>query len=324
MNYSLRVTVNVVMILLLSFSLNVSEYQWEAVEVSAVSTEASHSNFETIVWLSDTQYYAERYPHIFQHQINWIIQNRKVWNIRYVIHTGDIVNNASKKIQWLRASHMFKQLEKQQIPYGVLAGNHDLVKGKSYEKFAFYFGERRFIHQPYYQASYQNNRGHYDVMEIGNQPFIFLYMGWDIAEKEIEWMNHVLAEHQDKVAVLAFHKYLHKSKRRTFEGKRIFNEVVKKNENVRVVLSGHYDDSEHIVTEIDDDKDGSPDRSVYEILADYQGAPEGGQGFLRLLHYYPESDLIYVRTYSPYLDQYYYYSPFKYPGKDEFWIDLSK
>lgn len=322
--FRLRFILCLFLVLLLSFSLNVSERNWKAVEVSTLSNRQSHSNFETIVWLSDTQYYSERYPHIFQHQINWILQNRSSWEIRYVVHTGDIVNNAQEKIQWLRASHMFKQLEKERLPYGVLAGNHDLVNEKSYEKYSFYFGERRFANREFYKESYQNNRGHYDVITIGGKPFLFLYMGWGIGKKEMKWMNDVLAKHPKKTAILAFHKYLHKNKRRTFEGKRIFREVVKRNPNVKIVLSGHYDDSEQIVTEVDDNGDGTPDRKVYEILADYQGAPEGGQGFLRLFHYYPESDLIYVRTYSPYLDQYYYYSPFKYPGKDEFWIDLSE
>ncbi|WP_243290327.1 metallophosphoesterase [Bacillus sp. FJAT-47783] len=309
-------------IITISTMLSCSVNKQDVVEVSAWLKASSQAYHDTIVWLSDTQYYSESYPHIFQNQIDWMLSNRSNWNIQYVIHTGDIVNKADEKIQWLRAHTILKQLDKQKMPYGVLAGNHDLIKNKSYEPFSFYFGEKRFRGKEYYGGSYKNNRGHYDLIKLGDTPFIILYMGWGVGSDEIDWMNQVLKAFPERMAILAFHKYLHKNKRRTFEGRKIFHEVVKRNENVKVVLSGHYDDSEHIVTEIDDDQDGTPDRKVYEILADYQGAPEGGQGFLRLLHYYPDRSKIYVRTYSPYLDKYYYYSPFKHPGKDEFWIDL--
>ncbi|MDQ0161971.1 metallophosphoesterase [Aeribacillus alveayuensis] len=282
------------------------------------------SQLETIVWLSDTQYYSERYPHIFQSQITWILQNRSLWNIRYVIHTGDIVNKGEDNIQWTRASEIMRQLDDAEMPYGVLAGNHDLVKKKSYQQYSLYFGENRFIGKPYYGKSYQNNRGHYDILTIGDQPFLFLYMGWGIGSEEIKWMNEVLKKYENHIAVLAFHKYLHKNGKRTFVGRKIFQNVVKENPNVKLVLSGHYDDSEYLVTKLDDNQDGTPDRKVYEILADYQGAPKGGQGFFRLFHFYTDSRTMYVRTFSPYVNQFYFYSPNKHPGKDEYWIDLSE
>ena len=87
------------------------------------------------------------------------------------------------------------------------------------------------------------------------------------------------------------------------------------------VLSGHYHDAETLVDEIDDDMDGTIDRKVYQMLADYQGGPEGGQGFLRVMKVKPVDNTIQIQTYSPYLDQYNYYNPVDYPGKDEFTIE---
>ena len=73
------------------------------------------------------------------------------------------------------------------------------------------------------------------------------------------------------------------------------------------VLSGHFHDAETLVDEIDDDGDGVTDRKVYQMLADYQGGPEGGQGYLRLLKVNQNSNKISVETYSPYLDKYNFY-----------------
>lgn len=117
---------------------------------------------------------------------------------------------------------------------------------------------------------------------------------------------------------LNFHEYLLVSGNRSPIGDKIYEKVVVPNKNVIAVLCGHYHDSETLISEIDDDKDGTPDRKVYQILADYQGGPEGGQGFMRLLHVNPVENKIYVKTYSPYLNKYNYYDSATYPGKDEF------
>lgn len=278
---------------------------------------SSYPSFYTVVWLSDTQYYSEKYPHIFHKQIDWMINEREKWNIQYVIHTGDIVNRAEKNEQWLVADSVFAKLDQANIPYGVLAGNHDLTYGVFYQKYWQYFGQDRFQKKPYYGGSFQNNRGHYDLITIGNRSFLFLYLGWGIDKEGISWMNQVLRLYPDRTAIIATHKYLHKSGKRTFIGNRIFQKVVKKNQNVKMVLCGHYDNSQMVKTEIDDDHDGKPDRTVYEILADYQGGPNGGNGFLRLLHFYPDASKIFVRAYSPYTDQFYYFPR----EKEEFWID---
>lgn len=74
------------------------------------------------------------------------------------------------------------------------------------------------------------------------------------------------------------------------------------------------------VDKLDDDGDGHTDRNVYQMLADYQGGPEGGQGYLRIFHVDPKRDTIHVKTYSPYLDDYHFYNPEQYGAKDEFSI----
>ena len=45
-------------------------------------------------------------------------------------------------------------------------------------------------------------------------------------------------------------------------------------------------------------------RVVYQLLADYQDLPLGGSGYLRIMTFEPQNDIIHVSTYSPYLDEY--------------------
>ncbi|WP_226671486.1 metallophosphoesterase [Metabacillus litoralis] len=274
----------------------------------------------SFVWLSDTQYYAQDYPAIFKSITEWIAQNKDVMNIKYLFHTGDIVNKGDDEKQWLNASAHMNTLDVAKIPYGVLPGNHD--EGKQLEYYTRYFGKSRFENKRYYGDSYENNRGHYDLISVDGKDYVFVYMGWDVEEKDIVWMNEVLERYSDRTAILSLHRYLEKNGKRSREGNAIYEKVVVPNQNVVAVLCGHYHGSSLKVDEIDDNQDGSIDRTVYQILADYQKAPNGGDGFIRLLHIDKETNTIDVQTYSPYVNQYSYYDPMKHPNKDQFTMNI--
>ncbi|MFL0364049.1 S-layer homology domain-containing protein [Pseudobacillus sp. 179-B 2D1 NHS] len=293
------------------------------VQVMVQDEIASTTQFDySFIWMSDTQYYSESYPHIFKKMTEWTVAQKEEMNIKYAFHTGDLVDEADQEYQWKHADEYMGYLDKGNVPYGVLAGNHDVGhKTGDYNEYGKYFGEARFKDKDYYGESYKNNRGHYDLISSNGNDFIMLYMGWGINDEDIAWMNKVLAKYPERKAILSFHEYLLVSGNRSPIGDKVYNEVVLPNQNIIAVLSGHYHDSETLVDEIDDDKDGKPDRKVYQMLADYQGGPEGGQGFLRIMQVNPVENKIYMKTYSPYLDKFNYYNTTEYPGKDEFVIE---
>lgn len=275
----------------------------------------------SFVWMSDTQYYAQDHPEVFKSMVEWIAQNKTVMNISYVFHTGDIVNRGKDQQQWKRADSYINTLDVAKIPYGVLPGNHD--KGDNYKQYQHYFGKKRFRYKDYYGGSYQNNRGHFDLISRNGKDYVFVYMGWDVDKEAIVWMNKVLSRYSDRTAILVFHEYLEEDGKRSHKGNELFDKVVIPNKNVVAVLCGHYHSSEVLINEIDDNSDGVNDRSVYQILADYQKAPNGGNGFIRLLHIDEETNSIDVQTYSPYVDKYHFYDPTEYPNKDEFTMDIN-
>ncbi|ALC82435.1 MULTISPECIES: metallophosphoesterase [Bacillus] len=277
----------------------------------------------TFIWMSDTQYYSESYPHILEKQVNWITEEKEKLNIQYVFHTGDIINKADKRVQWERADRLLGVLDKNLVPYGVLAGNHDLLNGKdNYTKYGKYFGYSRFKDNPWYGDRYLQNKGHYDLISAEGDDYIIVFMGWGINQEEVNWMNDVLQQYPDRRAILAFHDYLYTNGERSQVGEKLYEQIVKQNKNVELVLSGHYHGANVKADEIDDDGDGKADRTVYQILADYQAAPNGGQGYLRVLTVNPKDDTIHFTTFSPYLHSFNYYDAETYPGKDEFIIKM--
>ena len=300
--------------------------------ISQTDTPRSDYDF-TFAWESDTQYYNANYAGdgYYQHQKDihdWLLKNRTGMNIQYLFHTGDIVDNADIADQWTRADEQYKRLDDAHFPYGVLAGNHDVDhKSENYTNFSKYFGQSRYDSNPWYGGSYENNRGHYDLISAGGVDFIVVSVGWGIGDSEIDWMNQVLAKYPNRVAILDFHEYLLASGGLGLVPQQIYQRVVKKNKNVKMVLSGHYHSAQKTVSQIDDDGDGKPDRNVVNMLFDYQSLDEGGMGFMRLLHFNLANATMEVRTYSPSIKKYGSQtvpsSSFK-STDEEFTVDLSQ
>lgn len=315
-----------------NFTLNTfvkgSQYtRYNEVQVMVQDEIASTNQFDySFVWMTDTQYYSKSYPDIYKRMTSWVAKEATPMNIKYVFHTGDLVDTYDSAKQWKVADTAMQTLDTAGVPYGVLAGNHDVMsvtqKESDYTNYSKYFGESRFATKPYYGGSYKNNRGHYDLISEKGTSYIMMYMGWEIGEEEVAWMNSVLKKYPERKAILNFHEYLDTDGQRTDTGDYLFDNVVKPNKNVLAVLSGHLSDAESLISSIDDNGDGRTDRKVHQLLMDYQSGAEGGQGFLRMLKVNPISNKINVETYSPYLNKYNYYDPEDYPEKDQFEMDI--
>ena len=263
-------------------------------------------------WETDTQYYAEEWQHHFTNINNWIVNNKDERKIKYVIHTGDIVDDVDMTYEWENADAAMGILDKAGMPYGVLGGNHDVAAGLAdYENYYKYFGENRFVSQSTYGGTYQNNKGHYDLISEGGQDFIIVYMSWNIYQDEIDWMNQVLSQYSDRKAILCFHTYTNvKQSNGTYldyYGQLVNKYVVKKNPNVFAVLNGHYHGSSYETAMFDDDGDGRNDRTVYQICTDYQSGFEGGNEYIKFLYFDLDNNKIYMNSYSPCMDDFNYY-----------------
>lgn len=259
----------------------------------------------TLAWESDTQYYNEEFH---EHQTNihdYVLAERENKNIQFMFHTGDVVDDWDQPAQWATANPEYQRLDDAGLPYSVLAGNHDVGHtSNDYTEFSRHFGEQRYVDNPWYGESYQDNRGHYDLFSAGGIDFINVAMGWGPDDEEIAWMNEVLAKHPERVAILNLHEFMLTTGGLGPIPQRILDEVAATNPNVSMIMSGHYHDAFQRTDSFDDDGDGVDDRTVTSMLFDYQGLPEGGQGYLRLLHFDNQGQKMMVRTYSPSLKDY--------------------
>ncbi len=288
--------------------------------VEKIDTEAQAPY--TFVWMSDTQVYSESLPEVYKAMTMWIAENADRKNIKFVFHTGDVVNQSDDAKQWQNADMAMGYLDKT-VPYSILAGNHDLTdSGDPYGQFLEYFGKSRFAGRDV-MWYFRDGEASAQIIDTGSRKYLALALGFQPKEEVIDWANGILKEYQELPAILTTHDYLNVDGTRSDTGNRLFDEIVRKNPNVYLVLCGHNHEVSYCRDELDDDGDGRMDRTVDQLLADYQETPNGGNGFMRLLTIDEKKKELEVSAYSPYLDQYNYFSETEYPGKDHFKIDIS-
>ncbi len=262
-----------------------------------------------LMWTSDTQFYSETpsYTPLMTQQFQWVIDNFDQLKSAMFLHTGDLVNVAGERAQWERIDAAYQMVEEAGIPYAVVTGNHD-QQGSSAEDNAnyheFFPASRLQENNPYWGGTYGDN--YYYLMEESGMKVLILAMGMRWGQDDIEWANTVLETYPDYFGILMVHDYLTVSGdvelgSRYSDVQMLHDELVAANDNIRLILCGH----NHGANTNLEYFDGRP---VYSILADYQSLAQGGLGYMRMLKFDVENDLIYVNTYSPYEDSTEYFT----------------
>jgi hypothetical protein len=274
----------------------------------------------TFVALPDTQNYSASAsggsPAVFTNQTQWIVSNRAARNIPYVAHLGDTVNdgdNNGNDIQWQAATNAMYRLGDalitslpDGIPYGVAVGNHD--QSPLYDPngtttfFNQYFGTNYFRGRGYYGGNYgTNNDNHYDLFSAGGMDFIVVYLEYDAgmttASPALVWANSLLQTYADRRAIVVSHWIVNTGFNATFSGQgQAIYDGLKANTNLFLMLCGHVPGEGQRTNTYQG-------RIVWSLLSDYQGRTAGGNGWLRLYEFSPNNNVIHVKTYSPWLDQ---------------------
>ena len=270
----------------------------------------------TVVALPDTQNYSEDYPHIYDAQTQWVADNIVPYNIRFVSHLGDIVNQAGTLSQWQNAYNSMLTLDNAGMPYGTCVGNHDILYPGDYNdpngtNYLTYFNPSRYAGQPWFGGASPSGLSNYQIIEVDGQEYLFLHLLIETPPAELAWAQGVLNANQDKPTWVSTHRYLfdwifdqgrYDAFNYTFEppyrsdgipADDFFNNFVAANRQIYLVYCGH-NHSEWRMSSTN-----NFGLTVHEVLADYQDDGNGGDGWLRINTIRPDSDQIYVQSYSP-------------------------
>lgn len=282
----------------------------------------------SIVVLPDTQNYTDSSfggsPDYFYDQTKWIQDNKKELNIVMVAHVGDIVQNPPSIPQWEIASNAFKTID-DDVPYILCLGNHDITFDTStqpstrHTRLNEYFPPMRFTENPLYGKHFGPNPdqhflepdqsdNYYLYFTGGGMKFLILALEYKPRDHVLAWANKVITSHLDYHCIVLTHGYLNAQGKRmignnAMEGnapEAIWERLVRRHKNVFLVLCGH------VLGESISTSTGIAGNPVHQILVDYQNEyiGNGGQGYLRIMTFYPDRKTIENLSYSPSLNNY--------------------
>ncbi|MGY1750192.1 LamG-like jellyroll fold domain-containing protein [Modestobacter sp. SYSU DS0511] len=273
--------------------------------------------------LPDTQFYSRYAESEFERpdrygdgnnpyaaQTRWLAEHADELNIPFVAHLGDVVDQVNQEGEWRTADAAMRTLEDADLPYSILAGNHDVRNSSSnhyddqydlaQEPFLRWFGPDRAAEQSTYGGSDPTGMNQYHVFEAEGQQFMVLALSWRASDATLRWANEVIDAHPTVPVILTSHDIIAVqndgvSPQETDHGLRLWNQLIKSNDQIFMTLNGHFHGATRLVKQNDF---GHP---VTQILMDYQMAYEGGNGYLGLFEFDLTNDTITAQTGSPWV-----------------------
>ena len=274
----------------------------EDLRCAQVAATSSTTKF-SIIWITDTQYLSESYPRYYDSLCRWIFENKESYNVKMVIHTGDMVEDEFNQTHWTNANHALSLLLDNDVPYCWNAGNHDYNT-------TYWIGNLYTAFNPTVMASKsywvgdkfigQNTAVHFAVS--GND-FLVLNIAYQANETALSWCNQILDSYPDSHAIVATHMYLNTTGGYGAKGKdnltwasNFKDTVLDTHANVFLTLSGHYYPSYGSRTQVGGRQELMFNRQIVDS--------EMGAASLRILTFDLKEGLIDVKTFVIYANNF--------------------
>lgn len=270
----------------------------------------------------DTQSSVNWKRSVMTSQVDWLINNKDILDIRFVGHVGDLVADWEGDLtEWAFVQDEMGQLKTAGIPYSTLPGNHDYAyMTRTSTLLNSYFPLSNFSSMSSYGGAYDTNSDNtYHIVDVGGKKLLILSLEFGPRDAVVAWANGVLQANSDKKAIVITHAYLNTDSQLLAsgmdhaasngynlgadvnDGDELWTDLIYPNNNVAFVICGHDGTSlDGSGLRESTHANGAP---VHQILTNYQYyQPVGNGSYLLTLHF--TEDAVEVRTYSPYLNAY--------------------
>ena len=260
----------------------------------------------TFAVVGDTQTVSYNHSDKFHLIYDWIISNKEKKNIKFVMGLGDITEK-SLDSEWNTAMTNILRLKDEDIPFSLVRGNHDTTA--SFNKYYSYSEFSSSVSG----AFEENMLNTWQKFSVGNRKYIVFALDFGPNNAVLNWASKIIESHPDHNVIITTHAYLYRDGT-TLDatdlyppsgntGDHIWTKLIKKYENIVLVISGH-DPVGRIIMAQDKGDNGNV---VTQMLVDFQHEDlnQGGLGIVTLLHFSEGSDEIQVETFSTIKKQYY-------------------
>jgi hypothetical protein len=258
----------------------------------------------TLAVVPDTQYLYDRDrgdPAPLEASLRYIVDSAREHNTVFVAHLGDMTENGLSD-EFDKISRTFRILDR--FPYSVLAGNHDIDSAKDDQRgpspYLDAFGPRRFRNSPTFRGATPDGYNTYHVFRAAGREWLVLALDWRPSAGGTQWAKDVLRKHPKSPVILTTHEFVHADSGDGIAelsdfGQRLWNDLVKGNDQIFLTLNGHFWPPGRVVLRNDAGHD------VHAHITNYQDRYYGGSAMIRLYHFDLARNTIDVETLSPWL-----------------------
>ncbi|MDT0446589.1 LamG-like jellyroll fold domain-containing protein [Streptomyces johnsoniae] len=252
--------------------------------------------------LPDTQYLFDADssdPAPLRATFRYLVESRAEANVAFMTHLGDVTEHGTEEEIELAAG-TFRAL-RGKVPYSVLAGNHDIPGDTDDQRgdsaYLAAFGPERYASMESFGGASPDGYNSYHVLRAGGREWLVLALDWRLSDAGVRWTQGVLDAHPRLPAILTTHDLAWADEegraRLSDNGTRLWEELIRGNDQIFLALGGHYWPPGRTVLTNDAGHD------VHVHITNYQDRYYGGAGMIRLYSFDLARKAVDVETFAP-------------------------
>lgn len=258
--------------------------------------------------IGDTQIVASSYPDKFHKIYDYILDNIEEKNIQFVFGMGDITDRNSAQ-EWAVAIENISRLDGK-VDYSLVRGNHD---GKN--EYNSYVSST--AHKNALGGSFDGILNTWQTLTVGEIKYLIFGLDYGASDEVLNWASAVIEAHPSHNVIITTHAYLYRDGTTLDQGDvcppatsggynngdHMWDKLIKKHENIVLVMSGHDPCDNVIMTQAE----GENGNTVTQMLVDGQGvdAAQGAAGLIAMLYFSEDGRNVTVEYYSTIKEQYF-------------------
>ncbi|SDE08398.1 LamG-like jellyroll fold domain-containing protein [Auraticoccus monumenti] len=233
----------------------------------------------------------------------WIVENREERDIAFTAALGDITEHGTAE-EMAGADEVYRVLDEAEMPYSVLAGNHD-VRGDDDTRpdtpYLDVFGPERVADLGTLGGSDPTGYNTFHVFSGGGRQWLLLALDWRMSDASFAWAQQVIDEHPQLPVILTSHELVLDGGDGVAAfsgyGQGLWDRLIEDNDQVFLAMGGHFWPTARASME---NAAGNP---VELDLVNYQEQYYGGAGMIRLYTFDLTAHGIDVETFSPWAER---------------------
>jgi hypothetical protein len=255
----------------------------------------------TLAVMPDTQYLFDG-PSIdkapVEASLRYLLEHGSDENIVFLSHLGDLTQNGARE-EFTAISDAFRLLDRRDVGYSVLAGNHDVRSSTDDQRgrtpYLDAFGPDRFKGRSTFGGASPDGYNTFHLFRAAGREWMVLALDWRLSAAGYAWARDVIARHPRTPVILTTHELVVEDDSLSSYGQQLWDQLIEDHDQIFLTLNGHFWPAGRAT------RKNAAGHDVHLHLTNYQNRYFGGAAMIRLYRFDLDRNVIDVETISPWI-----------------------